>query len=239
MALKSVVVDGKEFDIAYDIINVNMDKTIVFLHGWGSNKEIMKQAFSSHLKAFKHIYIDMPGFGKSPTSYSLTTNQYANIIDIFLKNLKVNVVAIAGHSFGGKVATLLNPNNLILLSTAGILEKKSFGVKLKIKASKIFKKLGLGNITKLFRSKDVDSMSENMYQTFKNVLNEDFTNNFNSYEKNGMIFWGENDSATSLESGKKIHSLIKGSSFYSYKSDHFFFLKFAPDICQKIENGIS
>ncbi|WP_320033370.1 alpha/beta hydrolase [Halarcobacter sp.] len=238
MALKSIIVDNKEFDIVYDIVNVNKDKTIVFLHGWGSNKEIMKQAFSSYLKEYKHIYIDMPGFGKSVTSYSLTTKDYANIIDTFLKNLNLNIVAIAGHSFGGKVATLLNPDNLILLSTAGILEEKPLDVKLKIKASKIFNSLGLGKITKAFRSKDVDKMSENMYQTFKNVVNEDFTNNFNSYEKNGMIFWGEDDQATSLESGKKIHSLIKNSSFDSYKSDHYFFLKFASNICQKIENGI-
>jgi len=238
LALKSIIVDNKEFDIAYDIVNVNNDKTIVFLHGWGSNKEIMKQAFSSYLKDYKHIYIDMPGFGKSATSYSLTTKAYANIIDTFLKNLNINIVAIAGHSFGGKVATLLNPDNLILLSTAGILEDKPLDVKLKIKASKFFNSLGLGKITKAFRSKDVDKMSENMYQTFKNVVNEDFTDNFNSYEKNGMIFWGEDDKATSLESGKKIHSLIKNSSFDSYKADHYFFLKFASDICQKIENGI-
>ena len=223
MALKNIVVDNRKFDIAYDIINVNRNKTIVFLHGWGSNKKIMKQAFSSYLKDYKHIYIDMPGFGKSDTSYVLTSFEYAKIIDIFLKELNVDVIAIAGHSFGGKIATLLNPDNLILLSTAGILEKKSFDVKLKITASKLFKNLGLSKITKLFRSKDVDNMSENMYQTFKNVLNEDFTNNFKSYEKNGIIFWGEDDSATSLESGKKIHSLIKGSSFYSYKADHFFF----------------
>ena len=89
----------------------------------------MKQAFSSHLKEFKHIYIDMPGFGKSLNNYNLTTKDYANIIQIFLtqilNNISINAITIAGHSFGGKVATYLNPKNLILCSTAGILEIKS------------------------------------------------------------------------------------------------------------------
>lgn len=48
--------------------------------------------------------------------------------------------------------------------------------------------LGLSSLTKVFRSKDVDKMSENMYATFKNVVDEDFTDYFKNYKKNGMIF---------------------------------------------------
>jgi len=238
LALKSINIDNKQFDISYEIINPQKENTIVFLHGWGANKEIMEQAFSDYLKDYKHVYIDMPGFGKSTNSYILTTKDYSKIVNNFLKISNIDPLAIVGHSFGGKVATLLNPKNLILLSTAGILEKKSFLVKVKILFAKIFNKLGLKNITKIFRSKDVDKMSENMYSTFKNVVDEDFMENFKSYKNNCMIFWGEEDRATSLDSGKKINTLIKNSSFVSYKSDHFFFLKFAQDICTKIENGI-
>lgn len=238
MALKSINIDNKQFEISYEIINPQKEKTILFLHGWGSNKEIMKQAFSTFLKDYKHIYLDMPGFGKSSNDYTLTTKDYSKIVKNFLEVLNIDLIAIVGHSFGGKVATLLNPENLILLSSAGILEKKPFLVKVKIAFAKLLNKLGLKNITKAFRSKDVDKMSENMYATFKNVVDEDFSNDFKSYKKNGIIFWGEEDKATSLSSGKKINSLINKSSFYSYKADHYFFLKFAQDICKKIENGI-
>ena len=238
MALKSITVDNRNFNISYEIVNPNANEDIVFLHGWGSNKDIMKQAFSSYLKDFRHIYIDMPGFGKSSNDHVLTTNDYAKAVDEFLKVLNSNVRAVAGHSFGGKVATILNPDNLVLLSTAGILEEKPCDVKIKIKLSKILNSFGLGKITKAFRSKDVEKMSEQMYATFKNVVDEDFTNNFESYKKNGMIFWGEDDSATTLPSGKKINSLIENSSFNSYKGDHYFFIKFAQDISQKIEDGI-
>ena len=128
MALKSINLLGKQFDISYEIINPNSKKDIVILHGWGSNKDIMKQAFSPTLNDFRHIYIDMPGFGKSPNNCVLTTSSYAKIMQEFFNVLKIKPLAIAGHSFGGKVATLLNPCNLILLSTAGILEKKTFMV---------------------------------------------------------------------------------------------------------------
>lgn len=238
MAKKSIKLNNKKFDISYDLINPSSKDDFVVLHGWGSNKEIMKQAFSNYLSDFRHIYIDMPGFGKSSNDYILTTNDYAEIIDIFLKELNSNKKIIAGHSFGGKVATLLNPDNLVLLSTAGILEEKSSKVKLKIKLAKLFNIFGLGKITKIFRSKDVEQMSENMYQTFKNVVDEDFRKNFELFKNNCMIFWGEKDTATSLASGKKIKDLIKNSSFESYDGDHYFFLKYAHDISEKIKNGI-
>lgn len=238
MASKNLVVDGKNFDISYEIVNPTAQKDIVILHGWGSNKDIMKNSFSKYLSNFRHIYIDMPGFGKSSNNYALTTNDYVKIVDEFLKLLNSSKDIIAGHSYGGKVATLLNPKNLVLLSSAGILEEKAFDVKLKIAFAKFFNKLGLRNLTRSFRSKDVNSMSENMYATFKNVLNEDFSSHFSNFQNNALIFWGEKDVATSLESGKKIASLIKKSKFVSYDGDHFFFVHHAKDICERIENGI-
>ncbi|WP_122893256.1 alpha/beta fold hydrolase [Arcobacter peruensis] len=238
MALKSVSIDNKTYDISYEIVNPSCKKDIVFLHGWGSNKDIMKNVFSPYLNDFRHIYIDMPGFGKSSNEYELKTQDYTKIIDELLKLLNSTKDVIAGHSYGGKVATSLNPKNLVLLSSAGILEEKSFEVKAKIAIAKFFNALGLKNITKMFRSSDVNTMNEGMYSTFKNVVNEDFSQNFKDYKNNALIFWGEKDTATSLESGKKIASLIDSSTFISYDGDHYFFVKNAKDISERIENGI-
>ena len=238
MATKNVIVDNKNFDISYEIVNPTAKKDIIFLHGWGSNKDIMKNVFSPYLSDFRHIYIDLPGFGKTVNKYPLKTSDYAKITDEFLKLLNSSKDIIAGHSYGGKVATLLNPQNLVLLSSAGILEEKPFDVKLKIALSKFLNKLGLSKITKSFRSKDVNTMSENMYATFKNVVNEDFTSHFSNFSNNALIFWGEKDVATSIQSGEKIASLIKKSTFISYDGDHYFFAQNAKDISERIENGI-
>lgn len=235
MASKTITVENKSFDISYEIVNPSAKVDFVVLHGWGSNKEIMKNSFSPYLKDFRHIYIDLPGFGKSSNNYELTTSDYVKITDEFLKAVNSTKDFIAGHSYGGKVSTLLNPKNLVLLSSAGILEEKPFDVKAKITMSKFFNKLGLSGITKAFRSKDVNTMSEEMYATFKNVVNEDFSAHFANFKNNALIFWGEKDTATSLESGKKIASLIDNSTFISYDGDHYFFAKNAKDICERIE----
>lgn len=240
MATKSIEYLNKDFSVNYEIVNNDKKDVIVFLHGWGSNKEIMRQGFGTELKNMKHIYIDMPGFGKSSNDTILTTIDYAHIMKLFLEKLNINPneVTIAGHSFGGKVATALIPKTLVLLSTAGILEEKSADVKMKIKFSKVLNVLGLKNITKIFRSKDVDNMSQNMYETFKNVVDEDFSEYFKGFYNKTLVFWGETDTATSLESGKKINNLIKNSTFKSYPEDHYFFLHNSNDISKIIEKHI-
>lgn len=238
MATKSVNVDNKSFDISYEIVNPLCKKDIIFLHGWGSNKDIMKNIFSQYLKDFRHIYIDLPGFGKSLNNYVLTTNDYVEITDELLNLLSSSKDVVAGHSYGGKVAVLLNPKNLVLLSSAGILEEKPFDVKVKIFFAKVFNALGLRAVTKRFRSKDVNTMSENMYATFKNVVNEDFSSHFSNFPNNALVFWGEKDTATSLESGKKMAALLKKSTFTSYDGDHYFFAQHAKNISERIENGI-
>ena len=59
-----------------------------------------------------------------------------------------------------------------------------------------------------------------MYSTFKNVVDEDFSSYFSNFKNSAFIFWGEDDSATSLKSGEKVASLIKKSIFTSYSGDH-------------------
>ena len=71
MATKNLIVDNKIFDISYEIVNPTAKKDIVFLHGWGSNKDIMKNVFSPYLKDFRHIYIDLPGFNLPSIFFTL------------------------------------------------------------------------------------------------------------------------------------------------------------------------
>ena len=94
----------------------------------------------------------------------------------------------------------------------------------KIKLFKLLKLLGFGSLYKFFASKDVNNMSSNMYETFKNVVNEDWSQNFANFTNQAYIFGGDSDTAVSIQSNQKIASLIKNSKFYELKGDHYFFL---------------
>ena len=198
----------------------------------------MQKSFGKVLNSYKHIYIDLPGFGNSSNNLSLTTIDYMKIIKLFLEIIELSPFIIIGHSFGGKIATFLNPTLLVLLSSSGILTKKPWSIKLRISTFKILKKLGIKNIRNLFISSDVENMNQNMYETFKNVVDEDFKENFKKRSYNTLIFWGESDKATPLYTGKAINNYIKGSKFFELSGDHFFFLKHINYISLTIEENI-
>jgi pimeloyl-ACP methyl ester carboxylesterase len=235
MALKEINYKGEVFSLSYTQLNPHQQKVICILHGWGSNKEIMQQAFSKTLPMYRHIYIDLPGFGHSTNPMVLTTQAYSDIVALFLEKLNVNVEIVMGHSFGGKVATLLNPPCLVLLSSAGIITQKPWSVRVKIATFKLLKPLGMKRIRELFISPDAQNMSHEMYETFKNVVDEDFEASFQKSRATALCFWGKEDTATPLYTGERIASLIQKSHFYPLDGDHFFFLKHSNFIAQTIQ----
>jgi pimeloyl-ACP methyl ester carboxylesterase len=234
MAIKEIYYRDTIFPIAYDMLHPSNRRDFIVLHGWGSNKEIMKGAFARTLPQFRHIYIDLPGFGKSPCDQPLKTEDYAQIVSLFLDTIKSDKAVVAGHSFGGKVAVLLEPDLLVLLSSAGIPVPKPFSVRFKIALFKRLKQAGLGGMRKLFASKDAAQMSEAMYETFKNVVDEDFTQIFAKRSDPALLFWGKSDTATPLWTGEKIASLMPNSKLTALDGDHFFFTRHADTIAQTI-----
>ena len=237
MAVKNIEYKGKLFDVHYEIINHNCINDVIILHGWGSNKEVMKSAFKDYLKEFRHIYIDLVGFGKSTQDIVGNSHDFAKIVELLLSRIQASKNIIIGHSFGGKIATLLKPKLLVLLSSAGILEKKSLSVKGKIAIAKLLKPLRVR--AKFLIAKDAKDLSPNMYITFKQVVNEDFSDIFKNFSNNCLIFWGKDDEAVNVSSAEQIHSFIKNSYLKIYDGDHYFFLYNSKDICDNIIKGTS
>lgn len=235
MAIKSIQFNQHTLDISYEILNPEAKVDLIILHGWGSSKSLMKNTFSPFMDGFRHIYIDLPGFGNSTCNLTLTTKDYARIVELLMIHLNASKDIIMGHSFGGKVALLLEPKILVLLSSAGIYVSKPLSVKIKIAVFKLFKIFGLSKFRKLFVADDAKTLNEPMYETFKNVVNEDFSYEFSRYEGKALLFWGKDDTATPLSSAQKINNLVEDSSLKVYEGDHFFFMNTAEDISKNIQ----
>ena len=78
-----------------------------------------------------------------------------------------------------------------------------------------------------------------MYETLKNVVDEDFSSKFADFGGKAFIFWGEEDKATPLKSGERVSRLIKNSEFHALKGDHFFFLLHARYIDGVVNAGLN
>jgi len=239
MAMKSIQYKHQTFQVSYDVVNPEKSKTMIFLHGWGSNKELMKGAFGETMDAFRHVYIDLPGFGNSTCNRALVTEDYANIIELFLAQINANQDhMILGHSFGGKVALLLNPQLLVLVGSAGIPVPKPLKIKAKIALFKVLKNFGLSKLRTMFVAEDAKQLSEIMYETFKNVVNEDMTADFRAYSGKSLLCWGRDDTATPLWTAEKMVELMSDARLVVFEGDHYFFMKEAPAIAKEIETTV-
>jgi pimeloyl-ACP methyl ester carboxylesterase len=234
VAIRAVKTPTGVYEISYLLEGAADMPKVAVLHGWGANKELMKNAFSRYFGGFRALYIDLPGFGASKNDRALATKDYAQIIAAAFNELDFAPKAIIGHSFGGKIATLLDPQLLVLLGSAGIPKPKSLAVRLKIALAKRIKRFGAGALRDWFRTKDASGMSENMYETLKIVVDEDFSAEFAKRDKPTLIFWGKTDRATPLKSGEIIAELIKNSVFTPLEGDHFFFASNAETIASAI-----
>ncbi|MDR0408714.1 MAG: alpha/beta hydrolase [Campylobacteraceae bacterium] len=224
MAIKNVIFNNTRYSLSYELLNHTCEKSILFLHGWGADKELMKRAFGGFFKNYCHIYLDFPGFGNSSIKEPLDSFGVKGIVREFLLSINKNPQIIIGHSFGGKIALLLNPKNIVLLSSSGIVLPKRLWVKIKIILFKIIKFFGFRRFYGVFASKDVKGMDLVMYETFKKVVNEDMSGHFKSYDGRAILFWGKNDDITPIDAARTINALIKKSTLFELDGDHFFFL---------------
>lgn len=102
-------------------------KTIVLLHGLGTDHHCFKYQIPALKQKYRLILIDLPGFGHSNiVSKSYTLDEITNIIMLFLVKLKIKKFHLIGLSLGGMVAIKIAQNNelnkkidkVILISTA-------------------------------------------------------------------------------------------------------------------------
>ncbi|RDU70497.1 alpha/beta hydrolase [Helicobacter aurati] len=238
MAQKEIHYRDSTLRIAYAIIDNGADKNMLFLHGWGSNKELMRIAFGNCFTDFNHIYIDLPHFGASEGKIFLDTYKYAEVIEQFLIRVTVNrrlgCDVVVGHSFGGKIALLLQ-REIILLSSAGILLPKPFIVRVKILLAKFAKTLGIK--ANFLKADDAKELSPITYEIFKCVVREDFMREYASFTQKATIFWGREDKATPLKAFRIIQSLMPNADFYVLEGDHYFFLQQGQEVERLYRHG--
>ena len=222
----------------------NRKQTILILPGWG-NTRLTFTYLINYLKDYFTVYIlDYPGFGNSSMIiHDLTIKSYADIVYNFINKLNIHNPILIGHSFGGRIISLLASSynikikKLLLIDVAGIKKKKNIKLIIKQTTYKLLKKLGLILPKKLrkkyldflfdkFSSTDYKSLDKKMLKTFQNVVKEDLTCFYQKIKLETLILWGEYDSETPFTDGIKLHKLIKNSALIKIdETTHFPYLE--------------
>ena len=213
----------------------NKEDTILFLHGWGGNLHSFLQLEKLVKIKYNILTITLPT--TSPTTLSWTLFDYSELIELLLKNLGVTSVNIVCHSFGFRVALLLNKkikiNKLVVCGGAGIF-KNNLLRKLTIQNNKIALKNNYNkNTFSSLASNDYKTLSLTGKITFKNIVNLNLISCL-KFSCPLLLFWGKYDTSTKLWIARKINQ-INNSKLFIVKSDHFAYLKENVELAKNLK----
>lgn len=209
-------------------------KTIVLLHGWGQNIDMMKPIGDRFTKDFDIVIFDLPGFGNSsePKEF-FSCYDYVELIHKALEELKVEKPIIIGHSFGGKLGLLYaskyETEKLVCLASPFCKEIQK--VTMKAKLLKTLKKVPLLNKLEDFAKRHMGSTDyRNASGVMRNILvghvNLDIKEDIKKIKCPTLLIWGTNDEAVSIERAYELEKLIKDAGLVVYEGcTHYAYLE--------------
>ncbi len=206
---------------------------MVLLHGWGQNINMMKPLGDAFKKIFRITIIDLPGFGKShePNS-AIEIEEYASIINVLLKKLRINNPIMIGHSFGGRIsliyASKYKTRKLILLSTPfqKKINKPTIKIKILKKMKSIIKNVKFEEWVKNnIGSTDYKNATPIMREILVKTVNTDLTEFAKKIECPTLLICGELDKAVPISESQALEKIIKNAGIVIYPNqDHYAYL---------------
>lgn len=221
-------------------------KTLVYLHGWGQNLEMMKPLAEPFQNQYQILLIDLPGFGGSEKpSFIWTISDYVDMIHTLLQELKIKEVLLVGHSFGGKIAlcyaSLYPVEKLILLASPfRVNEKKA--ASLKVKVLKFLKKIPGLHVFENWAKRHIGSVDyRNADPMMRKILvehvNLDLQNEAKKIKCPTLIIWGTEDTEVPVEDAHVLESLIEDSAAIILEGGtHYAYLEYLPRVLSILQN---
>ena len=233
-------------DINIHYIQYGEGKDILLLHGWGQNIEMMKPLGDNFSNRFRITILDLPGFGQSDEPKEpWNIDKYSELLEEFVKLLKIKKPIIMGHSFGGRIAIRYSARNpiekLVLFGSPCIrIEKK---LSLKVRLLKKIKSLpgmnSLGEYMKKYiGSRDYKAASPIMRQSLVEVVNEDLSKYAKEIEEPTLLIWGEQDEEAPVEEARILEKIMIDAALILLPGTHYAYLENLGSVVNILNNFI-
>ena len=242
-----IIIKIKIDDLEINYIKQGTGKNVLILPGWGTTVELYKTLIDN-ISTYRTVYcLDMPGCGQSDEPQTVwNLDKYVEFILKFIQELHIEELDLIGHSNGGRIIIKMmsNPqvqiqvNSIILIGSAGIVHKKSFTKRVKIRTYKICKKViqikpiknmfpnALTKLQRKFGSVDYKSATPIMRQNLVNLVNEDLRERLPNITIPTLLIWGENDAETPIEDAEIMEKSIPDCGLVRVKNaSHYVFLE--------------
>ena len=223
----------KKININYELYGEGND-TIVLLHGWGQNIEMMKPIGDHMKRNHQVLIIDLPGHGLSEEpDFAWSLYDYVEAVKEIITELKLKKITLIGHSFGGKIsllyASMHDVEKVVVFGSP--YKKKVKKETLKLKMLRLAKKIPGVNKLEEFAKKHIGSTdyknaSPIMREVLVNHVNLDITEDVKKINSPLLIIWGDKDAAVPVEDAYELEKLVKNAGLVVYPNcTHYAYLE--------------
>jgi len=212
-----------------EVLGVPSDRHLVFLHGWGGNRESLRGIGVLFQHTSTVHLIDLPGFGEAPAPpSSWSTLEYTDLVQQYVLDRVPGQVVFVGHSFGGKVSVrlaarrLAQIRGLVMIAVPGLpqpkLSRRWFrrwairSLRRVLAATQpIFGSRLVAWHTNRFGSRDYLDAGA-LRPVFIRIVNEDLTETARSVGCPTLLLWGTDDTETPLWLAHRYRELLNGQA---------------------------
>ena len=202
------------------------------MHGYLASSKTFSYQLAYFKKYFQVFCFDLKGFGENldmPYPYSL--DDYIKEVKTFLNDNNIVKPHVIAHSFGCRIAIKMAAEDpqifdkMVLTGAAGLKPKNSVKKAIRRTAFKVAKRfIPKEKLTK-FYSKDYQTLSPVMQDSFKKIVNEHLDGYLNKIENQTLLIFGRCDKETPLYMAKRLNKGIKNSKLSIYdNAGHFCFI---------------
>ena len=228
---ENITLKKTNIEINYeDFISEKNIDTIVILHWWGWSSQSWLTVWELLFQSWFNVIIpDLPWFWKTKLEKVFDLNEYASVVEEFIKELWLVNIILWWHSnwwaISIKIAKRgkIDISRLILNNSAWIRNDRKRGLKRKIikiiiKPFKILKNIPwFWKIRELFYRaiwwQDYLQAEKNPYlkETYLNMIKSDLKEIIPNITLNTLLIWWENDTYTPLSDWIYMRKVIKNS----------------------------
>lgn len=203
----------------------------MLLHGYLSCKETFAKQVEYFSRFYRVTAIDFIGFGGSMSlSSPFSVSDYAVWTKEVFTLLGVEKPHVIAHSFGCRVAVKMAANNrdffdkIVLTGAAGVILKRSFLYKIKVKTYRFVRCFAPKFAEKRFGSAEYKMLSPVMKESYKKIVNEDLREDARKIENPVLLLQGKDDRTTPKKEAQAYLHCMKQGRLIEMNGGHFAFM---------------
>jgi len=241
-----------------DFIHPDNNETIVILHWWWWSSQSWIKVWEILLQNwFNVIILDLPWFWKTKLEKTFDLDEYASVVEEFIKELWLNNIILWWHSnwwaISIKIASRnkINISRLILNNSAWIRNDNKRKLKRKIlnfiinnfkfiKKIFIYKKIRI-LFYKIIWWQDYLNAEKNPFlkETYKNMIKSDLSDEIKNLKQHTLLIWWKNDTYTPLSDWIFMRNNIKNSKMITLENEkHWIHLNSPEKLVNTFLNNI-